>query len=96
MATDFIRSTLEALSMQGSSDDPFGRLGPRDVYKPSKHVLDTLSDEERLVCLWKKVGFSSQDIAEYWGLSSASVDELFARAQERVVRARVEQLQAYL
>jgi DNA-directed RNA polymerase specialized sigma24 family protein len=52
-------------------------------------LLDTLSGEERLVCLWKKVGFSSQDIADHWGWSSDAVDELFAQAVARIASAHV-------
>lgn len=49
-----------------------------------REVLDTLSPEEKLVCVWKKAGFSSQEIAKFQGRSVVAVDTLFSRAKERV------------
>jgi len=75
--------------MNTSSDEVVNRSGSQDVYRWSRRVLDTLSNEERQVCFWKKVEFSSQDIADYWGWPSASVDAVFAQAQDRIASARV-------
>ena len=44
----------------------------------------TLSPEERLVCVWKKAGFSSQEIAQFQGRSVAAVDTLFSRAKQKI------------
>ena len=52
-----------------------------------REVLGKLSQDERLVCLWKKAGFSSQEIAKYQGRSVAAVDTLFSRAKQKLRRA---------
>lgn len=52
-----------------------------------REVLDRLSPEERLVCIWKKAGFSSREIAEHQGRSVVSVDTLFSRAKDKLRRA---------
>ena len=52
-----------------------------------REVLGKLSQDERLVCLWKKAGFSSQEIAKYLGRSAAAVDTLFSRAKQKLRRA---------
>ena len=52
-----------------------------------REMLGRLSREERLVCLWKKAGFSSQEIAKYLGRSAAAVDTLFSRAKQKLRRA---------
>ncbi len=52
-----------------------------------REVLDKLSQEERLVCVWKKGGFSSQEIAQHQGRSVAAVDTLFSRAKQKLRKA---------
>lgn len=49
-----------------------------------RKVLGKLSREERLVCIWKRAGFSSQEIAHHNARTVASVDGLFARAKEKL------------
>lgn len=49
-----------------------------------KEALATLSDEERMVCVWKQAGFSSQEIARFQGRTVAAVDTLFCRAKQKV------------
>jgi RNA polymerase sigma factor (sigma-70 family) len=49
-----------------------------------REALSALSAEERLVCVWKKAGFSSQEIAELQGRTAAAVDTLFCRAKQKV------------
>lgn len=49
-------------------------------------VLRKLSTEERLVCLWKHAGFSSQEISKRLGRTVAGVDTAFCRAKERLRR----------
>ena len=51
-----------------------------------RKVLAKLSRQERLVCIWKAAGFSSDEIAIYQGCSAASVDILFARAKQKLRR----------
>ena len=50
-------------------------------------ALGKLSKEERLVCIWKRAGFSSQDIAKFNGKSVASVNRVFARARRKLREA---------
>ena len=52
-----------------------------------REVLATLSAEERLVCLWKKAGFSTQEIAHFQGRSVVAVDTLFSRAKQKIREA---------
>ena len=49
-----------------------------------REVLDKLSKEERLVCIWKRAGFSSRDIARFNGQSVASVSRVYARARRKL------------
>jgi hypothetical protein len=49
-----------------------------------REALDTLSQEERMVCLWKKAGFSAQEIAKFQGRSVVAVDTLFSRAKQKI------------
>jgi RNA polymerase sigma factor (sigma-70 family) len=49
-----------------------------------REALDTLTPEEKLVCIWKKAGFSSQEIAKFRGRSVVAVDTLFSRAKQKV------------
>jgi DNA-directed RNA polymerase specialized sigma24 family protein len=49
-----------------------------------REVLEALTPEERLICIWKKAGFSSQEIAARRGGSAAAVDTLVSRIKHRV------------
>jgi RNA polymerase sigma factor (sigma-70 family) len=49
-----------------------------------REILNRLSPEERLICLWKKAGFSSQEIAAFQGRSVQAVDTIFSRAKQKV------------
>ena len=49
-----------------------------------REVLGRLSQDERLVCLWKQAGHSSQEIAHFQGRSVAAVDTLFSRAKQKL------------
>ena len=51
-----------------------------------REVLSTLSTEERLICVWKHAGFSSREISERLGRSTAGVDTMFSRARDRLRR----------
>ena len=49
-----------------------------------RKALQELSKEERLVCIWKRAGFSSRDIAKFNGQSVASVNRVYARARRKL------------
>jgi DNA-binding CsgD family transcriptional regulator len=49
-----------------------------------RQVLETLTPEERLVCIWKKAGFSSREIADRRGGTAAAVDTLLSRVRQKV------------
>jgi DNA-directed RNA polymerase specialized sigma24 family protein len=48
--------------------------------KSLRIALEELTPEQRLVCIWKKAGFSNAEIARYLGCSSVAVARLFRRA----------------
>ena len=50
-------------------------------------IMAQLSPGERMVCLWKKAGFSSREIAQRRGTSVAAVDTLFCRLKEKIRKA---------
>ena len=52
-----------------------------------RELLGTLSREERMICLWKKAGFSSQEIALHQGRTAVSVDTIFSRAKQKIRNA---------
>jgi RNA polymerase sigma factor (sigma-70 family) len=49
-----------------------------------REVLSKLSTEERLICVWKHAGFSSQEISMRLGRTVAGVDTVFCRAKDRL------------
>lgn len=51
-----------------------------------REILDRLTPDERLVCIWKKAGYSSAEIAAHRGTSAGAVDTLFSRTREKVRR----------
>ena len=52
-----------------------------------KELLQTLSREERMICLWKKAGFSSQEIALHQKRTVVAVDTIFSRAKQKIRNA---------
>ena len=50
-------------------------------------LLRTLSREERMICLWKKAGFSSQEIALHQQRTVMAIDTIFSRAKEKIRKA---------
>jgi DNA-directed RNA polymerase specialized sigma24 family protein len=52
-----------------------------------RELLRTLSREERMICLWKKAGFSSQEIALHQRRTVVSVDTIFSRAKQKIRKA---------
>lgn len=49
-----------------------------------EQLLAQLTADERLICTWKQLGFSSREIAAQKGTSVASVDTLFHRIKRKV------------
>jgi len=49
-----------------------------------REALDTLSPDERMICLWKRAGFSAKEIAVAQGRSVAAVDTLYSRAKQKI------------
>jgi DNA-directed RNA polymerase specialized sigma24 family protein len=49
-----------------------------------RRVLGKLSREERLVCIWKRAGFSTREIANHHHRSVGSIDKIFARARNKL------------
>lgn len=59
-----------------------------------RQLLDELSQEEQLLCIWKRAGFSSKEIAEFQGRSTASIEAVFSRVRRKLrelLRERTEQ-----
>lgn len=50
-------------------------------------VLALLSEDERRMCIWKKAGFTSRQIARYRGQSTEAVDTMFFRVKQKVRKA---------
>lgn len=50
-------------------------------------LLRMLSREERMICLWKKVGFSSQEIALHQQRTVMAIDTIFSRAKQKIRKA---------
>lgn len=89
-ATRLIQNTLEPEASQAhismaSADYGSAERVERDILL--REALDMLSHEERMVCLWKKAGFSAQEIASTLGRSVPSVDTLFSRAKQKIRQA---------
>jgi DNA-directed RNA polymerase specialized sigma24 family protein len=51
-----------------------------------RELLATLTHDEQRVCLWKFMGFSSQEIARRRGSTATAVDMLFFHAKEKIRR----------
>jgi DNA-directed RNA polymerase specialized sigma24 family protein len=51
-----------------------------------REVLSVLTPEERLVCIWKMRGFTSEEIASRRGGTAVAVDTLLSRSRLRVRR----------
>lgn len=52
-----------------------------------REAMDTLSEEERVVCMWKTAGFSAEEIAKFQRRSVVAVDTLFSRAKKKIRQA---------
>ena len=51
-----------------------------------REVLAQLTPDEQLVCVWKKAGFSTKEIANHRRSSVTAVDTLFHRAKQKIRR----------
>ncbi|MGE4222284.1 MAG: sigma-70 family RNA polymerase sigma factor [Vicinamibacterales bacterium] len=52
-----------------------------------REAMEALSEDERVVCMWKAAGYSAQEIAAFQGLSVVNVDTLFSRAKQKLRQA---------
>jgi RNA polymerase sigma factor (sigma-70 family) len=59
---------------------------PEDVERTIllRELLAQLSPEERLVCMWKKAGYTSQEIAKRRGTGPGAVDTMLSRIRQKV------------
>ena len=88
-AARLIQKTVEPrVSEQLLTSAPAVSCTPRDIEQQilMRQVLGKLSADERLVCIWKQAGFSSQEISRRVGRSAAAVDTVFSRAKSRLRR----------
>ena len=67
--------TVAAQRREGKPSDRLSSVG---------EALNRLTPEERLVCLWKALGFSNDEIARYRRSSAASTEALY-----RLIRAKI-------
>ena len=49
-------------------------------------TLARLTPEERLICLWKRLGYSSREIARSQTRSTSAIDDLFRAAMAKIRR----------
>lgn len=65
---------------------------PRPEGKPNDRLwslteaLNRLTPEERLICLWKALGFSNYEIARYRRTSVSSTETLYRRIRAKMRR----------
>jgi DNA-directed RNA polymerase specialized sigma24 family protein len=52
-----------------------------------RELLQTLSREAQMICLWKKAGFSSQEIALHQRRTVVAIDTIFSRAKQKIRKA---------
>lgn len=52
-----------------------------------REAMEALSEDERVVCMWKAAGHSAQEIATLQGRSVVAVDTLFSRAKQKLRQA---------
>jgi DNA-directed RNA polymerase specialized sigma24 family protein len=84
------QQTLDSAdSLSALADLPAERTSPAAIERDLllAQVLNLVSAEERKVCIWKKCGFSSRQIAWYRGHSTEAVDTMFFRAKQKVRKA---------
>ena len=86
-STRLIQRTLEAEAAIARLQTTPSTVGTAEDIERKvllRELLSKLSREERLICLWKQAGFSSQEIADHQGRSVESVDTMFSRAKQKI------------
>jgi RNA polymerase sigma factor (sigma-70 family) len=82
-----VRATLDSDAAQSALARVASDIGnPEDIERAIllDEILARLPPDERMVCVWKKAGFTSKDIGERLGLSASAVDTLFYRIRTKV------------
>jgi RNA polymerase sigma factor (sigma-70 family) len=78
---------LESDQAGVSLDAVHTRTGTADQIERAillREVLARLTPDERRICMWKKAGFTSEEIAEYRGWTAAAVHTLLSRARQKI------------
>ena len=81
--------TLSAEEGEAALDTTPTKLGSADQVERAilvREVLERLTPTERLVCIWKNAGFSSQEIADRRGGTAMAVDKLLSRVRQKMRR----------
>lgn len=60
-------------------------MAPEDIFE--REAVAQLTPEERSLCFWKQLGFSSRDIAREKGISVARVNALCYRIKRKIRKA---------
>lgn len=79
--------TLPSEEGEAALDSTPARAGGADEIERNillRQVLEALTPEERLVCIWRKAGFSSQEIADRRGGTPGAVDMVLWRVKQKV------------
>lgn len=82
-----VQNTLESEASQARIATVRATVGSQEQIERDillREALAALSAEERRVCIWKKAGYSSQEIAAFQGRSVVAVDTLFSRAKQKI------------
>jgi DNA-directed RNA polymerase specialized sigma24 family protein len=85
------RPAYRALKMIAEGQVTAMDVAPAQIREPPQYVLheilQTLSPEERLICSWENLGFSSREIARRTGLSPTAVERTVTLSKEKIARA---------
>lgn len=88
-STRLLQKTLDpAVSEALLSSAPAVTGTPRDIEQQIllRELLNRLTVDQRRICIWKRAGFSSEEIAIHLGCSAAAVDTIFSRAKAKLRR----------
>ena len=86
-ATQLLQRTLESDASEARLASSPAVIGSAEEIERGillREVLAQLSPEERLICVWKKAGYSSHEIAQYQDRSVSAVDTLLCRARQKI------------
>ena len=84
-----VRSSLESEASESVLSRVASETGSAEQIERAilfDEILARLTPDERMVCIWKKAGFSSKEIADRLGHSVGAVDTLFHRIKTKVQR----------